>query len=76
LTPKHLKKNAKTSNEIKTPTPPLSLSPFLSLSQNQNPAISVTISGDSFTISGDFFTILMPQKSILMPQNSFLMPQN
>jgi hypothetical protein len=46
LTPKHLKKNAKTSNEIKTPTPlSLSLSPFLSLSQ-QNPAILVTIFGD------------------------------
>jgi hypothetical protein len=56
LTPKHLKKNAKTSNEIKTPTPPLSLSPFMSLSQ-QNPAISVTISGDSVSPSSAIFLL-------------------
>jgi hypothetical protein len=78
LTPKHLKKNAKTSNEIKTPMPPLSLSPFLSLSQ-QNPGISVTISGDSITISGDsvspFFYHTQSKKSILMPQKSILMLQ-
>jgi hypothetical protein len=64
LTPKHLKKNAKTSNEIKTPTPPLSLS--LSLSQ-QNPAISVTISSDFVTIADDSVS---PSSAIFLPYSA------
>jgi hypothetical protein len=60
LTLKHLKKNAKTSNEIKTPTPPLSLS-------QQNPAISVTISSDFVTIADDSVS---PSSAIFLPYSA------
>jgi hypothetical protein len=71
LTPKHLQKNAKTSNEIKTPMPPLSLSRHFCLSLSKTQQFQSPSPATLCHHLRRFFYYTQPKKSILMSQNLF-----